>query len=136
MTPTSDGRPEDATPPRRIRAHEVEYGKHAVSYDEAFDLAIAGVVSSEKNADCPRSIIKADAELAGHPLSKDELDQVMAQLVAAGIFELLGVGESSEQEDDPKENWVFGVDVETQSDHGFWAAVHRDTGKVIVSGFN
>jgi hypothetical protein len=137
MPRANDVRPEDLTPPRRIDAHLAEYGNHAIDYDEAFDRAIPAVVSSEDDVESPRSIVRADAEArAGQRLSDKELDRVMRELVSSGSFELLGVGESNETGDDPKKRWIFQVNVDTGTDHGFWAAVHRDTGKVHVSGFN
>ena len=92
----NDPRPADATTQTRIEAHLAEYGEHTIDYDEAFDLAIPAVVSSEEDIETPRSIVRADAEeRADGPVSDEELDRLMRALVGAGTFELLGVGETS-----------------------------------------
>lgn len=133
--PSREVRPRDTTPPGLPAAHEAEYGRRAIEYERAFDLAIPAVLTHE-TGESPRALVKEFAEAEGHPLTKEELDEKMRELVAAGSFELLPVDETNENEDDPRQNWIFQVSVETGSDHGFWASVDRNSGQVEVSGFN
>src|SRR6476469_10364678 len=101
MTRMTEGRPIDATSEERIRAHQAEYGEHAIDYDKALDLAISGVMNSEPGGDTPRDILRMNAEeAAGHPLSKEEVDELMRRLVAGGTFELMGAGVINEVGDD------------------------------------
>ena len=65
MTRMTEGRPIDATSKGRIRAHQVEYGEHAIDYDKALDLAISGVMNSEPGGDTPHDIVRMNAELMG-----------------------------------------------------------------------
>jgi hypothetical protein len=133
--PEEDVRPVDGTPSRRVELHRAKYGDHAINYKQAFDLSIPAVLADE-NGETPRAIIAMDADASGRPMTKDELDQKMREIVAAGDFELLPVDETNENEDDPAKNWIFAVHVNTDSDEQFWAAVDRDTGQVLVTGFN
>ena len=135
QAPSDDARPIDATSERRLELHHAEYGDHAISYQQAFDLAVVGVLTRE-DGETPRAILVMDAEASGQTLTKDELDQKTRALVAAGDFELLPVGETDEGDEDPAKKWIFAVNVDTDSDERFWASVDRDTGEVVVSGFN
>lgn len=130
-----EANPKDATPAGLAAKHAAKYGAHSVPYEDAFRLAIPAVIHQE-GGETPRDIIKGIAEMDGKPLTEAQLDKKMQKLVNAGNFELLPVGESNENGDDPKKFWIFRVHVETGSDHGFWASVDRDTGEVSVTGFN
>jgi hypothetical protein len=133
--PPAPGVPANLTPPRRAGEHLSAYGRSPISYSDAFNRAIPAVIHQE-GSETPRDIVRSIAESEGRPLSKAALDRKMAELVGKGSFELLPVGESNEAGDDPKQYWIFSVQVDTGSDHGFWAAVDRKTGEVSVSGFN
>ncbi len=136
--PDDDGleaHPRNKTPVGLPEAHVAKYGKRSIDYEKAFKLAIPAVIHQE-NGEAPRVIVKEMAESEGHPLSGKELDRKMRKLVDEGSFELLPVGESNENGDDPAKNWIFSVGVATGSDHGFWASVDRETGEVSVTGFN
>ncbi|WP_147707554.1 hypothetical protein [Microvirga massiliensis] len=136
--PDDDGlevHPKDTTPAGLPDAHVAEYGKTPISYKKAFQLAIPAVIHQE-DGETPRAIVKETAESEKHSLSEAELDRKMTKLVDEGSFELLPVGESDENGDDPRKNWIFSVNVDTGSDHGFWASVDRNTGEVSVTGFN
>lgn len=133
--PEDDVRPVDGTPSRRVELHQAKYGDHPISYKQAFDLSIPAVLTDE-NGETPRAILATDADASGQPMTKDELDQKMRQIVAAGDFELLPVDETNVFDEDPAKRWIFAVHVNTDSDEQFWASVDRDTGEVLVSGFN
>src|SRR5262245_41646467 len=136
--PNDDGleaHPTDQTPAGLPEAHVAKYGQRPIDYKKALELAVPAVIHQE-DGETPRAIVKEIAESERHPLSEAELDWKMRKLVNEGSFELLPVGESNENGDDPGKNWIFSVDVYTGSDHGFWASVHRETGEVSVTGFN
>ena len=130
-----EAHPRDRTPAGLPEAHVAKYGKTPIDYRKAFELAIPAVIHQE-DGEAPRAIVKENAESEGHQLSEVELDWKMRKLVDEGSFELLPVGDSNENGDDPKKNWIFSVNVNTGSDHGFWASVNRETGEVSVTGFN
>ena len=123
-------RPIDGTSERRIQLHEAAYPGHAVSYQQAFDLAIPAVLFSEEG-ESPRAILNSEGSIP-----KDDLDRKMRELVAAGSFELLPVDETNVFEEDPAKRWIFDVEVDVENFGKYWVSVDRDTGHTLVSGFN
>jgi hypothetical protein len=127
----------DLTPPGLIAAHLAAYGQGPVGYAEAFRRALEAVIANEDSGESPRAIVREFGGPDGGPItSKTKLDAAMKRLMAQGGLELLEVGESDEHGSDPEANWIFAVDIETGSDHGFWAIVDRRTGETTVDGFN
>ncbi|MFZ5470209.1 MAG: hypothetical protein ACOZIN_12310 [Myxococcota bacterium] len=125
--------PKDQTPQSRIAKHLAAYGQHRVSYPVAFQKAVAAVLTQEGDSESPRSILKefwpggrrpTDAQL------RAELRQKLKGL------ELLPVGKAEEAAGQPSKDWIFRVDIDVGSDHGFWVAVNRQSGKAVVNGFN
>jgi hypothetical protein len=133
--PPPSGVPANLTPVGRAGEHLLAYGRTPISYSGAFNRLIPAVIRQD-GRDTPRNIVRNIAEMAGQPLSEAELDRKMTDLLARGSVELLPPGESNEVGDDPAKAWIFELQIDTESDHGFWAAVDRHTGEVSVSGFN
>lgn len=131
-----EARPVDSTPAGRVGEHLRAYGEHRIGYAEAFRRAVEAVIRDGDDPESPRSIVAYNAESEGERLSARALDARMRELLSDGGLELLPVGESSEAAGEPPTHWIFAVDVDSGSDHGFWASVNRDTGKVEVNGFN
>ena len=124
----------DTTPKLLIAAHQAEYGPSAVGYAAAFKKGIDAVMKDEGNSETPRALLKYFAEENGAPLTEAQLDAKMKKLLKG--MELLPVGEASESGGDPAKDWIFGVDINVGSDHGFWVSVNRQTGDASVAGFN
>jgi hypothetical protein len=124
----------DTTPKLLIAAHQAEYGTSPVGYADAFKKGIDQVMKDEENGETPRALLKYFAEEDGTPLTSAQLDAKMKKLFKG--MELLPVGEASESGGDPAEDWIFSVDLDAGSDHGFWVSVSRKTGEAFVNGFN
>ncbi|MBL8911852.1 MAG: hypothetical protein JNM17_14255 [Archangium sp.] len=120
----------DTTKASTIAAHQSEYGDARVSYKDAFKKAIDAVLKSE-DGETPRAILK---EFAEPPMTRSQLDAEMKKIFKG--LELLPVGEASESGGEPGKDWIFSVDADAGSDHGFWVSVSRETGEATVSGFN
>ena len=120
----------DTTSPATLLAHSAAYGDARVSYKDAFKKAIDAVMKSE-DGETPRAILK---EFADPPLSKTQLDAEMKKIFKG--LELLPVGETSESGGEAGKDWIFSVDADAGSDHGFWVSVSRETGEATVNGFN
>lgn len=124
----------DTTPKLLIAAHQAEYGVSRVGYAEAFKKGIDAVLKDEDTGETPRALLKQFAEDDGKPLTDAQADAQLKKLLKG--MELLPVGEASESNGDPKKDWIFSVDIDVGSDHGFWVSVSRDTGEAFVNGFN
>lgn len=120
----------DTTKPATLAAHTAAYGTSNVSYKDAFKKAIDAVMKAE-DGETPRAILK---EFAEPPMTKAQLDAEMKRIFKG--LELLPVGEASESGGDPEKDWIFAVDADAGSDHGFWVSVSRETGEAMVNGFN
>ncbi len=120
----------DRTPATLISKHLATYGVTPTGYQEAFKRGIEAVLTQE-DGETPRAILK---EFADPPMTKAQLDAAMK-----GIFKsmkLLPLGEAGETSFDARTQWVFSVEADAGSDHGFWVAVDRQTGVALVEGFN
>jgi hypothetical protein len=124
--------PKDTTPKGLVTAHLDAYGSHKVTYQQAFDKAIAALLVQE-DGETPRAILK---EFADPPMSTKQLDAAIKRIVNAGGLELLPLGEAEESGGEPQADWIFRASVDAGSDHGFWVSVNRDTGEAVVNGFN
>jgi hypothetical protein len=124
----------DTTPKLLIASHTAEYGSAGIGYAAAFKKGIDQVMRDEDGGETPRALIKFFAEEEGNPLTTAELDAKMKSLFKG--MELLPVGEASESNGDPAKDWIFAVDLDAGSDHGFWVSVNRQTGEAFVNGFN
>lgn len=133
VKPPSTTGPKDTTPKGLIEKHLKEYGSHKVSYQDALAKGIQAILTSEEGCEDPRALLK---EFADPPMTKKQLDAKMKEIVAAGSFELLPLGEAEESCGDPQADWIFRANVDVGSDHGFWVSVNRDTGEAMVNGFN
>lgn len=120
----------DTTKASTLAAHQREYGDARVTYKDAFKKAIDAVLKSEEG-ETPRAILK---EFAEPPMTKAQLDAEMKKIFKG--LELLPVGEASESGGEPGKDWIFAVDADAGSDHGFWVSVSRTTGEAFVNGFN
>jgi hypothetical protein len=120
----------DRTSPATLAAHTAAYGPAAISYKDAFKKGVEAVLKAE-DGETPRSILK---ELSDPPRTKAQLDAEMKKIFKA--MELLPVGETSESGGEAGKDWIFAVDADVGSDHGFWVSVSRDTGEAMVNGFN
>ncbi len=124
----------DTTPKLLIAAHQAEYGSSPVGYADAFKKGIDAVMKDEDTGETPRALLKYFAEENGEPLTDAQLDAQMKKLFKG--MELLPVGEASESGGEPDQHWIFSVDLDAGSDHGFWVSVDRKTGEAFVNGFN
>jgi hypothetical protein len=120
----------DTTRASTLSAHQAAYGTARVPYEQAFKKAIDAVMKSE-DGETPRAILK---EFADPPMTKAQLDAEMKKIFKG--LQLLAVGEASESGGTPGKDWIFKVDANAGSDHGFWVSVSRDTGEAFVNGFN
>lgn len=124
----------DTTPKLLIAAHQAEYGSSAVGYAAAFKKGIDAVMKDEETGETPRALLKYFAEDEGKPLTDAQADAKLKKLFKG--MELLPVGEASESGGEPAKDWIFSVDINVGSDHGFWVSVNRQTGEAMVNGFN
>lgn len=124
----------DTTPKLLIASHQAEYGASPVGYAAAFKKGIDAVMKDEESGETPRALLKYFAEEEGTPLTDAQADARLKRLLKG--LELLPVGEASESGGDPAQDWIFAVDIEVGSDHGFWVSVNRKTGEAFVNGFN
>lgn len=120
----------DTTKPATLAAHTAAYGEARVPYKDAFKKAIDAVMKSE-DGETPRAILK---EFADPPMTKAQLDAELKRIFKG--LELLPVGETSESGGEAGKHWIFSVDADAGSDHGFWVSVDRTTGEAFVNGFN
>ncbi len=120
----------DHTPPALIKEHEEAFGTSAISYDQAFKLAIEAVLTDE-DGETPRAILR---EINDNSLTKEQLDAEVKKAFKG--LTLMEIEETGEQGGEPSEEWIFRVSHETGSDHGHWVNVNRETGEAWVSGFN
>ncbi len=128
--------PKDATPKRRIDAHVAAYGRSPVSYEKAREKAIQTFLR-DADGETPLSILREIGESEGKPRgwAEKELRKLMSERGAK--IALLPVGEASESMGEPKDDWIFSLEMPSwPSDHGFWCSVNRKTGKAFVNGFN
>ncbi len=120
----------DTTSPATLLAHRAAYGDARVEYKDAFKKAIDAVMKAE-DGETPRAILR---ETMDPPVTKAKLDAEMKRIFKG--LELLPVGETSESGGEAGKDWIFSVDADAGSDHGFWVSVNRTTGEAMVNGFN
>lgn len=126
------GGPKDKTSSTRIAQHLAAYGTSPISYSDAFGKGVKALLEDREYG--PGNILKEIGDGNGNPLTDK---QIRAQLEKAFTsMTLLPVGESSESGFDPEAEWVFEVDCDVGSDHGFWVAVNRQSGETQVTNFN
>lgn len=122
----------DKTPAGRIADHQRTYGASRVSYQEAFEIGRKAVLKDREYG--PGNILKEMGGPDGTGLSESKLKAELAR--AFKSMELLPKGESEESYADPATDWIFSVDCDVGSDHGFWVSVNRSTGDAQVTSFN
>lgn len=127
----SDG-PKDKTSATRIAQHLAAYGTSAVTYSDAFAKGVKAVLADREYG--PGNILREMGGPDGAGLSeakvKAELEKAFKSMT------LMPVGQSSESGFDPAATWVFELDSDVGSDHGFWVGVDRQTGDAQVTSFN
>ena len=115
-----------------LRAHLAEYGVSRVGFDDAFARGVKAVLKDRDYG--PGGVLRDIGDGNGGELTDA---QIAAELKKAfKSMALLPVGESSESGFDPRTQWIFSVDCDVGSDHGFWVGVDRETGATEVTNFN
>lgn len=123
----------DTTPAAARRAHDAAFPS-LVGYAEAFKKAEAAVLTNEDSPESPRALLREWAADDGRSWSDAQLKRELQKRFAG--LELLPPGEVDETYVESATHWVFAVDLDVGTDHGFWACVDRQTGEVSVEGFN
>lgn len=126
------GQVKDRTPAARVAEHERAYGRGAVSYKDAVELGKKAVLADREYG--PGNILRELGSGDGTPLSESKIQARLEKAFKA--MELLPKGESEESYGDPEKDWIFRVDADVGSDHGFWVTVNRSSGDTQVTSFN
>ncbi len=116
-----------------VKQHVDAYGASPVSFQDAFKRAVDALMT-QKAGETPLAVFMEFGGRDGGSLSEAAAKKKL-QAALAGL-ELLPVGEASESGGTPKDDWIFSVDVDSPTDHGFWVSVNRKTGEASVNGFN
>ncbi len=124
----------NTTPAGRVQEHLDAFGKTAISYEKAFELALKAVATDEYGLP---SFVKDFGGPDGNGLTKPaEIKAEVKRLLREGSMELIPKGETIPNGSSNKDNWVFSVSTSGQGDYGVWAIVDRKTGDVSVDNFN
>jgi hypothetical protein len=125
--------PRDTTSKTLVAAHEAAYGQGAIREADAFKKGIAAILVAD-DGETPRALLREISSGEGETLTEAQLTAKIKKLLKG--MELLPVGESSESGGEPDKDWIFAVDINVGSDHGFWVSVSRQSGEAMVNGFN
>lgn len=124
--------PSDKTSATRIAQHLAEYGTPAVPYSDAFAIGVKTVLADREYG--PGNILREMGGEDGNGLPEAKLRVELEK--AFKSMTLMPVGEASESGFDPQTHWIFELDADVGSDHGFWVGVDRATGDATVTSFN
>jgi hypothetical protein len=122
----------DKTPAGRIADHQRAYGVSPVSYKEAFELGRKAVLKDREYG--PGYILKEMGNGDGSTMAESKIQAELKK--AFKSMELLPKGEASESGGEPAQEWIFRLQCDVGSDHGFWVNVNRQTGDAQVTSFN
>lgn len=117
----------DKTSPTRIAEHLAAYGTSPVTYAEAFAKGVKAVLEDRDYG--PGNVLREVGDLSEAQVKK-ELEKAFKSMT------LMPVGETSESGFDPQDTWIFELDADVGSDHGFWVGVDRQSGEAQVTSFN
>ncbi len=129
---TGEATVKDKTSASRVAAHIAEYGQPRVGYADAFQKAIKAVMKDREYG--PGSVLKEVGDGNGNELTDRQIEAELKK--AFKSMTLLPPGESEESYFEPDKQWIFRVDCDVGSDHGFWVGVDRTTGQADVTNFN
>lgn len=107
----------------------------AVKFEGALRKALDSFLKDGDDPESPYGLIAED-EMYGRPRAeieakvKDYLNQ------PSTTFRLHARGDLPEHGESTDTNWVFGLYIDTLSDHGHWAIVDRASGDTYNYGFN
>lgn len=125
----------DLTPKSRIAEHERAFGKHAIAYEKALELALKAVATDTESG-LPAFV----AEFGGPDnmglTDKKKIDAEVRAHLKAGSIQLIKTTDDIPTGEKPKDAWIFSVSTDGQGDHGLWAIIDRKTGDVSVTNFN
>jgi hypothetical protein len=115
----------DETPLARVETHRKTYGDTPVFYPDALALA-ARAVLEDGSESSPRRVLEQSG-LA-------DVEGELARRLSRGSLTLLKAGRADSFGTDPSRWWIFEVNLDAGSGHGFWARVNRQTGEAHVQG--
>lgn len=125
----------DLTPKSRIAEHERAFGKQAIGYDKALELALKAVATDTESG-LPSFVAEFGGADGNGLTDKKKIDAEVRALLKAGSIELIKTTDDIPTGEKPKDAWIFSVSTDGQGDHGLWAIIDRKTGDVSVTNFN
>lgn len=137
LTPAASGKytSRDLTPSGLAAKHERLYGKHAISYDKALELALKAV-ATDKDSGLPAFVSEFGGPDGSGLSDPKKIDAEVRALLKAGSISLVATDEEIPTGEANADNWIFSVSTDGQGDHGLWAIIDRKTGDVSVTNFN
>ena len=137
LTPATTGKyvSRDVTPSGLAAKHERLYGKHAISYDKALELALKAVATDTESG-LPAFVAEFGGPDGAGLDDPKKIDAEVRALLKAGTISLVPTNEEIPTGEENAANWIFSVSTDGQGDHGLWAIIDRETGDVSVTNFN
>jgi len=125
----------DLTPKARIAEHETKFGKQAVGYEKALELALKAV-ATDTDSGLPAFVSEFGGPDGNGLTDKKKIDAEVRALLKAGSIELIKTTDDIPSGEKPKDAWIFSISTDGQGDHGLWAIIDRKSGDVSVTNFN